>query len=209
MLKIRCYNPRMDLWLKRALDVTVSAVLLLALSPLLLVVAALIRVRLGSPIFFKQVRIGRGERAFCILKFRTMLNGDAPDHERVTPFGQWLRKTSIDELPELWNILIGDMSLVGPRPLLPQYLEVYRPREKLRHRMRPGITGLAQVNGRNALSWDARLELDAHYVEQFSFKRDLEILWRTVSIVLKREGISAQGHVTMPALDAERSKGNA
>ena len=191
--------------MKRILDVAVAITLLLVLSPLMLIIALLIRLRLGSPVFFRQLRIGKDERPFRLIKFRTMLNGDAPDEQRLTPFGRWLRATSIDELPELWNILTGAMSLVGPRPLLPHYLPHYTPREQLRHRMRPGITGLAQVNGRNAITWDARLELDAHYVEHFSFIGDLDILWDTVAIVLQREGISAEGHATMRALDVERT----
>lgn len=195
----------MGLFLKRLLDITVAGTLLLVLSPLLLGVAILLRLTLGKPVFFTQKRIGRGEKPFQIVKFRTMKHGDGPDAERLTPLGQALRATSIDELPELWNILIGDMSLVGPRPLLPEYLPFYREREKLRHRMRPGITGLAQVSGRNAIGWDARLALDAEYVEQFSFITDLKILWRTVAVVLQREGISAEGHATMQRLDAERA----
>lgn len=206
----------MDAWLKRVMDVTVALALLAALSPLLLVIAALVRLKLGSPIFFCQTRIGKDERPFQLIKFRTMTNARdtsgqlQEDAARLTPFGQWLRRTSIDELPELWNILTGRMSLVGPRPLLPEYLPHYTPREATRHRMRPGITGLAQVNGRNALSWDARLELDARYVEQFSFLGDVRILWRTMAVVLQREGISAEGHVTMQRLDVERAtKGTA
>ena len=199
--------------LKRLLDIAVAATLLLLVSPLLLTLALVIRLRLGTPIFFRQERIGKGERAFSILKFRTMTDArDAagtllPDEIRLTPLGAWLRATSLDELPELWNILRGDMSLVGPRPLLPRYLPYYTAREATRHRMRPGITGLAQVNGRNALSWDARLALDADYVERFSLWLDLAILWQTVRVVLAREGITAEGHVTMYALDEERKAG--
>lgn len=195
--------------MKRFFDVTVALMLLLLLSPLFAIVAILIRIRLGSPIFFTQTRIGKGERPFRLIKFRTMLNGDTPDEQRLTPLGQWLRATSVDELPELWNILIGDMSLVGPRPLLPHYLPHYTMREQLRHTTRPGITGLAQINGRNAITWDARLELDAQYVEQLSFTNDLRILWRTAAVVLQRAGISAEGHATMRPFDAERmNKGN-
>lgn len=193
--------------LKRLLDIAVAATLLLLVSPLLLTLALVIRLRLGTPIFFRQERIGKGERAFSILKFRTMRAGPGSDAERLTPLGAWLRATSLDELPELWNILRGDMSLVGPRPLLPRYLPYYTAREATRHRMRPGITGLAQVNGRNALSWDARLALDADYVERFSLWLDLAILWQTVRVVLAREGITAEGHVTMYALDEERKAG--
>ncbi|MDX2095828.1 MAG: sugar transferase [Alphaproteobacteria bacterium] len=197
--------------LKRTLDILVAAVLLLALLPLFLAVAALVRARLGSPIFFTQTRIGRDEKPFQLIKFRTMTDARAADGSlrddahRLTPFGHWLRASSIDELPELWNILTGDMSLVGPRPLLPHYLPCYTPRERLRHRVRPGITGLAQVNGRNAISWDARLELDAQYVDHFSFVRDLAILWQTIAVVWKRQGISAEGQPTMHALDVERA----
>ncbi len=206
----------MDACLKRLLDVTVALALLVLLAPLLVVVTLLVRLKLGSPIFFRQTRIGRGEQPFRLIKFRTMTdardaNGNLlEDSVRLTPFGQWLRETSVDELPELWNILTGKMSLVGPRPLLPEYLPYYTARETLRHTVRPGITGLAQVNGRNALGWDARLEMDAQYVEQFSFARDLAILWQTAAVVLKRDGISAEGHATMQRLDVERvSKGTA
>lgn len=189
-----------------------ASVGLLALMPLLLVIGLLVRLRLGSPIFFTQTRIGRHEKPFNLIKFRTMTDARGADGQmlddaaRLTPFGAWLRATSIDELPELWNILIGEMSLVGPRPLLPRYLPYYTVREQLRHRMRPGITGLAQVSGRNAIGWDARLELDAQYVEQFNIARDLQILWRTVAVVLNRSGISAKGQATMHLLDVERER---
>ena len=194
----------MQLFLKRLLDVTGAALALLLLSPLLLALAIAVGVKLGRPIFFRQQRIGRDERPFGLIKFRTMLNGDAPDAARLTPFGNWLRRTSLDELPEFWNILIGQMSFVGPRPLLPRYLPFYSPREATRHRMRPGLTGLAQVMGRNAVNWDARLAYDAEYVERFSLKLDMEILWRTVRIVLGQKGISAEGEATMQALDIAR-----
>jgi len=200
----------MDALLKRLLDMTVALGLLGLLSPLLLTVALLVRAKLGAPIFFRQIRIGKGEQPFQLIKFRTMTdargtNGQLlDDATRLTPFGQWLRETSVDELPELWNILTGNMSLVGPRPLLPEYLPHYTAREKLRHTVRPGITGLAQVNGRNAIGWDERLELDAQYVERFSFARDLVIMWRTIAVVLNRDGISAEGQATMHALNVER-----
>lgn len=201
--------------LKRIMDILAAGGGLLVLSPLLVVMAVLVRVRLGRPIFFTQTRIGLGEKPFNLIKFRTMTDARGPDGQllgdaaRLTPFGRWLRTTSIDELPELWNILIGEMSLVGPRPLLPQYVPHYTPREQLRHRMRPGITGLAQVSGRNAIGWDARLELDAQYVERFSLRGDIRILWQTLAVVLNRTGISAEGQATMHALDVERmSKGN-
>ncbi len=198
--------------LKRVMDIVAASAGLLVLMPLLLVIALLVRLRLGSPIFFTQTRIGQGEKPFNLIKFRTMTDARGADGQlledavRLTPFGAWLRATSIDELPELWNILIGQMSLVGPRPLLPRYLPYYTARERLRHRMRPGITGLAQVSGRNAIGWDARLELDAQYVEQFSIARDLQILWRTAAVVLNRSGISAEGQATMHLLDVERQQ---
>ena len=189
---------------KRLLDITGAALALLILSPLLLALALLVRFRMGAPIFFRQQRIGLNERPFGLIKFRTMLNGDAPDAARLTRFGQWLRRTSLDELPEFWNILTGDMSFVGPRPLLPRYLPFYSAREATRHHMRPGLTGLAQVNGRNAASWDDRLRLDADYVEQFSLGLDFAILCRTARIVLGQHGISAEGEATMQALDIVR-----
>jgi lipopolysaccharide/colanic/teichoic acid biosynthesis glycosyltransferase len=201
----------MDFLLKRVLDITVAGLALLVLSPLLVLLALLIRLKLGTPILFTQTRIGRDEKPFSIIKFRTMTDATdstgtlLDDAARLTPFGQWLRACSLDELPELWNILNGTMSLVGPRPLLPEYLPFYSARERLRHRMRPGLTGLAQVSGRNAIGWDARLEMDATYVEQFSFRNDLIILWRTAIVVLQREGISAEGSATMHRLDSERA----
>jgi lipopolysaccharide/colanic/teichoic acid biosynthesis glycosyltransferase len=198
-------------FIKRALDIAVAATLLLLLSPLLAWLAWRVKNELGTPVFFRQRRIGLDEEPFDLIKFRTMWDACdeagnlLPDDQRLTDFGQWLRATSLDELPELWNILIGKMSLVGPRPLLPEYLPYYKEREQIRHRMRPGITGLAQVSGRNALTWDARLALDADYVLHFSLARDIAILARTAAVVLKREGISAEGHVTMQRLDVERA----
>ena len=190
--------------IKRCFDIAASALLLLLLWPLLAIVAWKVRQKLGSPVFFRQVRIGRGEKPFTLIKFRTMRDGAGSDAERLTPFGQWLRTSSVDELPELWNILKGDMSFVGPRPLLPEYLPYYSREEKRRHTMRPGLTGLAQVNGRNAIDWDTRLALDVTYIDQFSMKLDYEILWRTYASVLKREGISAEGHATIERLDKVR-----
>ncbi len=189
---------------KRLFDIAVSGWLLATFWWLFAGVALLVYLKLGSPIFFRQTRIGKGEKEFQVLKFRSMLSGDAPDAQRLTPFGQFLRASSLDELPQLWNIFMGDMSLVGPRPLLPRYLPFYRDEEKIRHTMRPGVTGLAQVSGRNGLSWDARLALDVQYVKTFSLWQDVQILWRTVLVVLQREGISAQGQATMHALDEER-----
>lgn len=190
--------------IKRLMDITVAGSLLLLLSPLLWWLHKRVKEEMGTPVLFTQTRTGMNERSFKLYKFRTMKQGDGKDSERLTKFGEWLRRTSLDELPELWNILKGDMSLVGPRPLLPEYLPHYTPRERIRHTMRPGITGLAQVSGRNALGWNERLALDALYVERWGLQDDFVILWRTVATVLKKEGISAEGHATMPRLDDER-----
>ena len=187
---------------KRLVDIGGAlAGLLIAALPMA-VIAGLVRRSMGRPVFFRQVRPGRGGRPFTLVKFRTMRAGDGPDSERVTRLGRFLRRTSLDELPELWNVLRGDMSLVGPRPLLVEYLDRYTPREARRHDVRPGLTGLAQVAGRNAVSWDDRVELDVRYVETHSLGLDLRILGRTVLVVLRREGISAEGHATMPELRA-------
>lgn len=194
----------MQLFVKRVIDLVAAGFALATLWPVIALVAVLVHLRLGSPVLFKQTRIGKDGEPFTMMKFRTMLTGDAPDEVRLTTFGKLLRATSLDELPELWNIFIGNMSLVGPRPLLPEYMPHYSEREQLRHRMRPGVTGLAQVSGRNALGWNARLEKDVEYVERFSLKLDAWILWRTVMVVLQREGITAEGHVTMSRLDDER-----
>lgn len=189
---------------KRFMDIAISLVLLLALAPLLLVVAGFTRVLLGAPIFFKQLRPGKMGRPFEMIKFRSMLDecgkdGWAlPDAQRLTSFGRFLRSASLDELPELWNVLKGDMSLVGPRPLLMQYLERYSPEQARRHEVRPGITGWAQVNGRNAISWEEKFTLDVWYVDHKSFCLDLKILFLTLLRVIKRDGISATGEATMP-----------
>lgn len=190
--------------MKRLFDLVVTVLAAPVWLPVLGVVALLVRQKLGSPVLFTQTRPGLGGRPFTLYKFRTMTDArDAagnllPDAERLPPFGRFLRSTSLDELPELWNVLRGDMSLVGPRPLLMQYLGRYTPRQARRHEVRPGITGLAQVSGRNALSWDDRFELDVWYVENHTLALDLKILWQTVAKVFKREGISAQGEATMP-----------
>jgi lipopolysaccharide/colanic/teichoic acid biosynthesis glycosyltransferase len=171
---------------------------------LVLVVAILVRVKLGSPVFFRQARPGWEGRIFELIKFRTMLNAtDAdgrllPDADRLTPFGRWLRASSLDELPELFNVLKGEMSLVGPRPLLIKYLPRYSPRQARRHEVPPGITGLAQIKGRNALSWEEKFEWDVTYVETRSLLLDVKILFATIGKVLRRDGISAQGEATMP-----------
>ncbi len=198
--------------IKRLFDVAVAATALVVLLLPLAILSFLVRRRLGSPIFFRQVRPGLDGRPFEMLKFRTMTDerdaGGAlkPDSERLTAFGRWLRATSLDELPELWNVLRGDMSLVGPRPLLMQYLPLYSPRQARRHEVRPGITGWAQVNGRNALTWPQKFELDVWYVENCSFWLDLRILRMTVMSVLRREGISAAGEATMPAFTGNQSR---
>lgn len=189
--------------MKRLFDVVCAAVALVLLSPVLAVVAWLIRRQMGSPVLFRQMRPGLKGTPFMMVKFRTMrdamdANGEPlPDGERLTRLGQFLRATSLDELPELWNVLKGDMSLVGPRPLLMEYLPLYSPREFRRHDVRPGVTGWAQVNGRNSLSWQQKFEMDVWYVENRSFWLDLRILWMTVKKVLLRDGISAQGQATM------------
>ena len=185
--------------LKRALDVIVATAALAVLSVPMLAVAAVVRVAMGSPVLFRQVRPGRGGEPFTLLKFRTMRPGPGTDAERLTSIGRWLRRTSVDELPELWNVLAGDMSLVGPRPLLVEYLDLYSARQARRHDVRPGLTGLAQVEGRNLLDWDERLELDVRYVETHTLRLDLSILWRTIGMVVRREGISAEGEATMAA----------
>lgn len=190
--------------MKRLFDIFVSAGALIVLSPLMVCLALLIRVKLGAPVLFSQVRPGLNTGPFRMYKFRSMTNAhDAqgvllPDAERLTPFGKFLRASSLDELPELFNILRGDMSLVGPRPLLMEYLPLYSARQARRHEVRPGLTGWAQVNGRNALSWDEKFELDVWYVENRSFALDLKILWLTMLTVIRRKGISSDGHATMP-----------
>jgi lipopolysaccharide/colanic/teichoic acid biosynthesis glycosyltransferase len=189
--------------MKRLFDLFVATVLLVLLGLPLLLLAAVIRLRLGSPVLFRQVRPGLHGRPFTMVKFRTMTDGRGPDGallpdaQRLTSFGRMLRSTSLDELPELWNVLRGEMSLVGPRPLLMEYLPLYTPAQARRHEVRPGITGWAQVNGRNALSWEERFSLDVWYVDHRTFWLDLRVLWLTVRKVLVRDGISAQGEATM------------
>ena len=183
---------------KRAFDVVVSAVAVAVAAIPMALLALAIRLTMGSPVLFRQVRPGLGGRTFTILKFRTMRSGDGPDADRLTRLGRFMRETSLDELPELLNVLRGDMSLVGPRPLLVAYLDRYSPEQARRHEVRPGLTGLAQVSGRNATTWDERLALDVEYVDTRSFVLDLRIIGRTVQAVLAREGIAAEGHATMP-----------
>lgn len=189
--------------IKRLFDIFASFFGLLFLSPIIAIVAWKIRKNLGSPVLFKQVRPGKDGKPFEMVKFRTMRDAvDAagnplPDSERLTPFGNWLRSTSLDELPELWNVLKGDMSLVGPRPLLMEYLPLYNAEQYRRHEVRPGVTGWAQVNGRNAISWEDKFKLDVWYVDNRSFWLDIKILFLTVKKVFVREGISAAGEATM------------
>lgn len=193
--------------LKSIFDRVAAFLLLLIFAPVLVVCGVLVAVLLGRPIFFRQVRPGQHGETFRMLKFRTMLDAvDAagsplPDSQRLTRFGQFLRACSLDELPELWNVLCGHMSLVGPRPLLVEYLPKYSPEQARRHEVKPGITGWAQVNGRNAISWEKKFELDVWYVDNQSFLLDLKILWMTVWQVVLRDGISAAEHVTMPPFE--------
>lgn len=190
--------------MKRLVDVLLVAAASPAWIPAMILLALVVRVRLGSPVLFTQRRPGLNGRLFRLVKFRTMSNGRGsddqplPDAERLTRFGRWLRATSLDELPELWNVLAGDMSLVGPRPLREEYLPLYSPDEARRHEVRPGITGWAQINGRNAIGWEARFALDTWYVDHRSLWLDLRILFRTVGLVLTRDGISHDRHDTMP-----------
>lgn len=190
--------------LKRSIDIIFSAAALLLLLPLLLLLILLIRLKLGSPILFTQIRAGLNGRPFRIVKFRTMTDardGDGnllPDHARLTPFGRALRASSLDELPEFWNVLKGNMSIVGPRPLLMQYLPLYSPEQARRHLVRPGITGWAQVNGRNTLSWSEKFVLDVWYIEHQNLWLDFKILLMTFRKVLMRDGISIDNEVTMP-----------
>jgi len=190
--------------LKRVFDLGAVLVTLPLWLPLLAGVALLVRCRLGQPVFFRQRRPGWHGEVFELLKFRTMLDQRdgtgrlLPDEERLTDFGRWLRSTSLDELPELWNVLRGEMSLVGPRPLLVEYLDRYSPRQARRHEVRPGLTGYVQVMGRNALTWEEKFEWDVRYVETRTFWLDLKILLLTVKAVLQRDGISAKGDATMP-----------
>jgi lipopolysaccharide/colanic/teichoic acid biosynthesis glycosyltransferase len=191
-------------------DVVVSATALVVLAPVMGLIALAVWRTMGRPVLFRQVRPGLHGKPFVMYKFRTMRDlRDAegkllPDEARLTPFGRWLRSTSLDELPELLNVLRGEMSLVGPRPLLMEYLDRYTPEQARRHEVKPGITGWAQIHGRNNLSWDERFKLDVWYVDNWSLWLDLKILWRTLWMVLRREGISAQGHATMPRF-GERS----
>lgn len=190
--------------MKRILDLYISLLIILLLLPLIIILASLICLKLGSPILFTQIRPGLHDKPFRMIKFRTMTNtrntdGELlSDAERLTSFGKFLRSSSLDELPELWNVLKGDMSLVGPRPLLMEYLPLYSNEQARRHEVRPGITGWAQINGRNALTWEEKFKLDVWYVDNKSFWLDLKILLLTVKKVFMREDINAAGQATMP-----------
>ncbi len=202
--------------MKRVFDVVLASLGMLLLAVPLLLLICMVRVRLGKPVFFRQMRPGLHGEPFYILKFRTMTDARGPDGEllpdpeRLTKFGAFLRSTSLDELPELWNVLKGDMSLVGPRPLLMEYLPRYSPEQKRRHLVRPGITGLAQISGRNTISWEEKFRLDVWYVDHVSVWLDIVILWKTVIKVVAREGISAAGEFSAPRfMGSKRSASDA
>ncbi|MQX54379.1 sugar transferase [Alcanivorax sediminis] len=198
--------------MKRLMDIVGALCGLLVLGPLILLLALLVRVKLGSPVLFRQVRPGMDGRPFAMAKFRTMTDardasGDLlPDADRLTGIGQFLRSSSLDELPELWNVLKGDMSLVGPRPLLMEYLPLYSDRQARRHEVRPGITGWAQINGRNALSWEDKFELDVWYVDNRTLWLDVKILFLTMWKVVRRDGISQEGEATMSRFEGENCR---
>lgn len=189
---------------KRGLDLLLSTFLLVVLAPLQVIVILTVRRRLGKPVFFRQIRAGMHGKLFELVKFRTMRDArDAagellPDGDRLDKFGSWMRSTSIDELPELWNVIRGDMSLVGPRPLLEEYLPLYSPMQARRHELRPGITGWAQIHGRNAISWSEKFELDVWYVDHVSFMTDVKVMWRTFATAISRSGVNAPDGGSMP-----------
>lgn len=200
------------MFIKRLFDIIISAIAILMLMPVLLMVMLLVRIKLGRPVFFRQVRPGKDGKPFEMIKFRTMLDAyddegkPLPDSERLTHFGKVLRSTSLDELPELWNVLKGDMSLVGPRPLLIEYLDYYTEEEKLRHTVRPGLTGLAQVSGRNHVRWNERLALDIKYVKEWSFWLDIKILFRTALQVVRSKNVVVIPSSEFGKLSDERDK---
>jgi undecaprenyl phosphate N,N'-diacetylbacillosamine 1-phosphate transferase len=200
------------IYIKRVMDFIVSLIAIIVLSPILIIVALLVRFKLGSPVLFKQKRPGLNEKIFTMYKFRTMTDEKdenielLPDSVRLTKFGKMLRSTSLDELPELFNILKGDMSIVGPRPLLIQYLELYNEHQKRRHEVRPGLSGHAQVNGRNAISWEDKFNLDIEYVDNMSFFGDWKIIFLTIKKVFVKEGISSDTSVTMEYFEGSKVK---
>ncbi len=199
-------------YIKRFFDMFSSLIALIILSPLMIVTAILVRIKLGSPVFFKQERPGLNEKIFTLYKFRTMTderdeNGEfLPDEVRLTKFGMFLRSTSIDELPELFNILKGDMSVIGPRPLLVEYLPRYNEHQKRRHEVRPGLSGWAQVNGRNTVGWEDKFNMDVEYVDNYSLKMDIKILFMTIVNVLKHDGISSETSATMEVFMGNEEK---
>lgn len=190
-------------YVKRLLDFGLSLISLIILLPIILIIAILVRIKLGKPIIFKQQRPGKDERIFTLYKFRTMTDEKdesgklLPDEKRLTKFGKFLRSTSLDELPELINIIKGDMSIVGPRPLLVEYLPLYNKEQKKRHDVRPGLTGLAQINGRNKLSWEEKFKQDVYYIENISLWLDIKIIFKTIKNVIKKDGISEEGIATV------------
>jgi lipopolysaccharide/colanic/teichoic acid biosynthesis glycosyltransferase len=198
--------------MKRSFDIVISVLMGAVLLPLMVIVAVAIRIRLGSPVVFTQERPGRAGKLFKLRKFRSMADlkdeqgRDLPDSERITRFGSFLRSSSLDELPELWNVIRGEMSLVGPRPLLPEYLPLYSEEQSRRHEVRPGLTGWAQVNGRNALSWEERFEMDVWYVDNRNFTLDLKIIWMTIWTILSRKDVSAEGRVSMPPFTEKKEE---
>lgn len=198
-----------QLMLKRFIDILGSLLGIIILSPIFIAVGIVVYFKLGSPIIFHQMRPGKDEKVFKMMKFRSMLNKkdkwgeDLPDEDRLTPFGEKLRSTSLDELPELFNVLKGNMSLVGPRPLLVEYLELYSSEQKKRHNMKPGITGWAQINGRNSISWSEKLDLDIEYIENFNVLWDIKILFLTIIKVFKKEGITQEGNATMESFTGD------
>lgn len=200
-------------YFKRLLDLVCSLAAIIILSPILLLTALLVRIKLGSPVIFKQQRPGMNEKIFTLYKFRTMTDerdekGELlPDEVRLTDFGKFLRASSLDELPELFNILKGDMSIVGPRPLLIEYLPLYNVHQRRRHEVRPGLTGWAQVNGRNAISWEEKFNYDVEYVDNLSFFLDVKIIFLTIMKVLKREGINQEGRATMEPFRGSQQTG--
>lgn len=208
-MKVNLYDP-----LKRSLDIFLSLLGLMIAAPILLIVAFLVRINLGSPVLFRQQRPGKNGHIFELLKFRSMLDIDesknlVTNEQRITRFGRFLRASSLDEIPSLVNILRGEMSLVGPRPLRVEYLKLYNSEQMRRHEVRPGLTGLAQINGRNALRWEDRFKLDVEYVDNRSFKLDIKILLKTVTKVLSRDGISSEGYVgSQPFLGSTNRQGN-
>ena len=198
--------------LKRFLDIIIASIALILLSPLYFIVARKVKKNLGSPVLFRQVRPGLNGKPFEMIKFRTMKDAvdeqgnPLPDSDRLTPFGKMLRSTSLDEMPELWNVIKGDMSIVGPRPLLTEYLPLYNEEQAKRHNLRPGMTGHAQVNGRNAISWEEKFKLDTWYVENQSTLLDFKIMFKTVHKVLAKDDISAEGDATMPKFTGNAKK---